>query len=193
MNKIILASGSPRRKELLNLFNIDFEIIPSKKEEKSVGEAKNVVLSLARQKCEDIAQSHKDCFVIGADTIVVYDNKVIGKPKNREDAFMCLKNLCGKEHFVYTGICIYSPLDQSYTCEYEKTKVLLDTLSDEEIYAYIDTLEPMDKAGSYAIQGIAGAFVKSIDGCASNVIGLPLPLLRRMLIKTKAIKHWLKD
>lgn len=190
--KIILASASPRRKELLSYLNIDFTIIPSKKDENASGSPEEVVKSLALQKASDIASKYKDCFVIGADTIVCLDNKVLGKPKNKDDAFRMLSMLSGRKHRVLTGVCVYSPISKEFRIEYDSTDVYFDDLSDEEINAYIATGEPFDKAGSYAIQGIGGAMISRIDGCASNVIGLPLPLLKKMLIEQKAVAAWLK-
>lgn len=185
--QIILASASPRRKELLETMGILFDIVPAQKEERAQGTSQEIVCALARQKAEEVAEQYPDSFVIGADTIVCIDAQVLGKPKNREDAFAMLKALRGRQHHVLTAVCVYSPLTKDYLVEYDTTAVYFEPVSDAEISAYLDTDEPYDKAGAYALQGRAGSMIQRIEGCASNVIGLPMPLLKKMLIKTKAI------
>lgn len=193
MNKsrIILASASPRRKELLKYLNIDFEIIPATSEEHIKDSPISTVELLALQKAQEVSVNNTDAYVIGADTIVTIDNKILGKPKSREDAFNMLSMLSGRKHSVLTGVCVIKPNNWGYFLSHDVTDVYFSKLSDNDILSYIDSGEPFDKAGAYAIQGIAGALIQKIDGCVSNVIGLPLPLLKNMLIESGAIKSWL--
>lgn len=190
-HKIILASASPRRKELLSYLKIDFEIVPSNKEEEFKGTPEETVKALALQKASDIASTYPECFVIGSDTIVCVDDAILGKPKDKADAFRMLSLLSNKKHRVLTGVCVYSPISKNYLVDFDSTDVYFTKLSKIDINSYIATGEPFDKAGAYAIQGIGGAMVSRIDGCVSNIIGLPLPLLKNMLIKQKAINSWL--
>lgn len=176
---LILASKSPRRIELLKLAGFSYEIIPAVSEEKtdpSVTPCETVV-SLACQKATEISAAHPEDTVIGADTIVVYDGEIMGKPVDSDDAFRMLKNLSGNIHSVYTGVCIIKG-ERRYAF-YEETKVEFYPLSDEEIKEYIATGEPMDKAGAYGIQEKGSLLVKRIDGDYFNVVGLPLSRLVR--------------
>lgn len=176
MGKIILASSSPRRAEILKNLGIDFSIIPSGYKEEAIKKPPNeFVCHLARNKAIDVKKRCLyDDIIIAADTIVCMDERIIGKPKSKQDAFQILKSLSGREHQVITGLCI---LCDKYGLNYESfeiTNVFFKHLSDEEIIDYIDTGEPMDKAGAYGIQGIGGVFVEKIDGCYYNVVGLPI-------------------
>ncbi|MCC5911591.1 MAG: septum formation inhibitor Maf [Clostridiaceae bacterium] len=183
MSKIILASQSPRRKELLKNLNIKFEVVSSNIEEKMdvEGDYNKIVMDLALQKCQDVAKKIKqDAIVIAADTIVVHD-KMLGKPKNKEDAYKMLKSLSGSQHEVVTGIALIRHLDNISEVDYETTKIYFRDISDEEIYRYIDTGETMDKAGSYGIQGKASLFIKRIEGDYYNVVGLPIYKLGEMM------------
>lgn len=181
---IILASASKRRQELLSRLTKNFKIIKSNFDESSVvfdGDFSNYAIKLAKGKAEKVfCKIHKKCIVIGCDTIVAYDGKVLGKPKNQEEAFNMLKMLSGRCHKVYTGLCIINGYSNNTLCDYVCTDVKFDSLSDEEIINYIKTGEPMDKAGSYGIQGIGGTFIKEINGCYYNVVGLPLNKLNNM-------------
>lgn len=179
--KMILASASPRRRELLNLAGFEFEVITS-----SVDEVVDpslppyeLVVSLARQKACDVAKKNTNRTVIGADTVVVLDGKVLGKPKNEQDAVDMLKALSGKTHEVYTGVCVVkgSKSKDFYEC----TKVKFCELTDEQIKSYVATGEPMDKAGSYGIQGKGCVLVEGIEGDYFNVVGFPVSRFCREL------------
>ena len=171
--RIILASASERRQELLKRLVSDFDIIISNFDENKVdfrGSIDEYVKEIALGKAMDVRNRvSKDSIIISADTIVTLDNKILGKPKDEKEAFKMLKSLQGKNHFVYSGIVVIN------------TKVKFSNMSDEEIFQYINTKEPMDKAGAYGIQGIGGVFVESIEGCYYNVVGLPLNTLRSVL------------
>lgn len=187
MNKIILASASPRRKELFAVIINDFEVIPSNAEEivpENI-QALDQAEYLAGLKARDIAKNYPDRIVIGADTCVVAGAEVLGKPKDKEDAKRMLQLLSGNTHKVVTGCAI---------CKGEKflsfsniTEVEFYKLTDREIEEYINSSEPYDKAGAYGIQGKAGLFVKGIKGDYFNVVGLPVSQLNRELNKFK--KH----
>ena len=179
--KIILASASPRRKELLSMLGMDFEIIPSQKEEIMPAglSPEETVMQLARSKCNEVREllreGEKDAVIISADTIVWIDGKILGKPSGEKEAFEMLSALSGRTHSVYTGICVNSAVS------FEKSEVRFAQLSEEEIRAYIATREPMDKAGAYGIQGLGGMFIEHIDGDYFNIMGLPIHRLYLML------------
>lgn len=177
--KIILASASPRRRELLKKVVEEFEIIPAVKEEKAdkTLPPKQIVCALAESKCAEVFEKHSDCMVIGCDTIVYYNGKVLGKPKTAAEAVGTLNELSGKTHSVYTGVCIKSP--QKSLTAYERTEVTFNELSDEFIKNYVDGGSPMDKAGCYGIQD--GGVVKSYEGSYTNVVGLPVELTEKMI------------
>lgn len=182
---IILASRSPRRAFLLKQVGLNFKQIPSHIEEHLNGmEPEDFVLHYAKKKAEDIHKTHPDSLIIGADTIVVLRNEIIGKPQNNEDAFNILKNLSGKCHEVYTGVSIL--LNEIHISEIAKTKVYFTFISDEDIREYVFTGEPMDKAGAYGIQGFGSQFIDKIEGCYFNVMGFPIPLFYKMCIKLKS-------
>ncbi len=172
--RLILASGSPRRKELLSTLNIPFEIIVSNFEE-NIDQNKSLEKEIERLsygKASSVYQSNKDAIVIGADTIVTINNKVLGKPKNEQDAKRMLNLLSNNVHTVITGVTIMSKdKAETFSCA---SKVYFDKLSDEEIEEYINTKEPMDKAGAYAIQGIGSKFIKKIEGDYYAIVGLPI-------------------
>jgi septum formation protein len=180
--RIILASNSPRRKELLAQLGVAFEIVPSKFEEQAVQlPPSKLVEHFAYMKGSDVVQSIKEeALVIGSDTIVCLD-EIMGKPRDQEDAFNMLKKLSGKQHQVLSGLCIINTVTGESLTEHECTKVKMKELSDAEITAYINTGEPMDKAGAYAIQGMGSLFVEGIEGDYFNVVGLPLFRLGKML------------
>jgi septum formation protein len=181
---IILASASPRRQQLLEQIGVKFNVIPSTIDEvmNNTLEPSQVAISLASQKCYDVASQIKDdCIVIGADTIVVKGNQLLGKPKNEKDAFDMLKYLNGEWHEVLTGLCMYRTSDKKSICDFEATRVKIANNSDEFLKAYIGTKEPFDKAGAYGIQGYGSLIVEKIEGCYFNVMGLPIYKLSRML------------
>ncbi|MBL7021644.1 MAG: septum formation protein Maf [Nitrospinaceae bacterium] len=183
-NKLILASQSPRRLELLKQITSQFEVFPSSVEETldyGLRPEENARL-LARAKAEDVAKNHPDCWVIGADTLVTLHQEILGKPIDIPDAQRMLRRLSGKEHRVATGICVVSPgktLDKTIT-----SKVRFKTLTDEEILNYVQTGEPMDKAGAYAIQGKGSFMIRDFSGSKTNIIGLPIDELKILLEKT---------
>lgn len=177
---IILASKSPRRKELLSLITEDFIIKTADVDEtlpKGIKPDKAVEY-LSKIKAEPFDNGTDT--VIGADTVVAIDGRILGKPKNRDDAFNMLKMLSGRAHSVFTGVTVIRP-DQSITFSVE-TKVKFFDLTDEEINRYINTDEPYDKAGAYAIQGKGSLFVEKIDGDYFNVVGLPISTLNKYLL-----------
>lgn len=183
---LILASASPRRKELLSQMGVPFEVIVAETEEIAIGSPRELVMKNAREKALAVQNMHPERMILGSDTVVCVDGQVLGKPRDEEDAFRMLKSLAGRKHAVYTGVCLLSPGKEDVQCD--ETQVFFSALSDEEIRRYIATKEPMDKAGAYAIQGQAGMFVEKIHGSFSNVIGLPMALVRRML-KTAEMKN----
>lgn len=184
MNNIVLASASPRRKELLSQLCLSFDVIPAESDETfypSLSIEENIVrLALGKAKAlEDSAQPDK--IIIGADTVVCLDGKVLGKPASEDEAFSMLKALSGRTHRVYTGFALIRKRDGKQITGYEKTEVSFYHISDDDINAYIKTAEPHDKAGAYGIQGMGAVFVKGISGDYSNVVGLPLSRIAKAL------------
>lgn len=185
--KIILASGSPRRKEILENIGIEFTVVKSVADESSINPegipVSVYVQELALLKATEVESrvSAKNAIVIGADTVVSVDGKILGKPANDEEAYNMLKSLSGKTHQVYTGYCGISTDDGSAVCESVCTDVTFAELSDEEIYDYIHTGECNDKAGAYGIQGKGVMLVEKIEGDYFNVVGLPVRSLVNML------------
>jgi septum formation protein len=177
MQKIILASASSRRRELLASLGLEFKVIPSRGEEvfDSNKTLEENIQSIALSKAKSVAAKvDEDCIVIGADTIVAVDGRILGKPKDMAEAGEMLRCLSDRAHFVYTGFALIRKSDNKVQAGYEKTLVDFRPLSKEMIDAYIQTGEPLDKAGAYGIQGIGAVFVKGIKGDYSNVVGLPL-------------------
>lgn len=187
--RIILASASPRRKELLAWLRTDFDIQVSDVEEiVTQSDPAKVVEELSDQKASAVfQQTEGDVLVIGADTVVAMNNKILGKPMDEEDAIHMLQSLQDKEHTVYTGVTVYvrQGAEVNKKSFSECTKVKFYSMSDEEIIGYVSTGEPMDKAGAYGIQGIGGRFVEKIQGDYNNVVGLPVARLYQEL------KHYL--
>lgn len=182
--KLILASASPRRKELLKILGLNFEIIPSMVEEKIIGKEPTLIAtSLAEQKAQDVAKRVEEGIVIGADTIVALEGTILGKPESKEEAVRMLSMLSGKEHHVITGIALIDVVTKKTLVDYELTKVFFRDLTAEEIENYVRTNEGLDKAGAYAIQGIGSILVKGIEGCYFNVVGLPLTKIYLLLQK----------
>lgn len=184
--KIILASASPRRKELLKTMGLEFESIPSQVEENIETESFSTELieELALEKAEDIARKiNFPAIIIGADTVVVINRHILGKPKDETDAFNMLKMLSGNTHQVISAIAVIDTETGNILKDSVISDVTFKDISDEEINAYIRTGEPSDKAGAYAIQGYAGMFVKSINGCYSNIVGISTFKLAEMLNK----------
>jgi septum formation protein len=184
MDAIILASSSPRRKELLEQAGIPFRVVPGGVDEDKVelsGTPGQKAEHLAYVKAQDVAKNVEKGLVLGADTIVVCDGEVFGKPSDEADARRMLEKLNGREHHVITGVSIIDTGSGKVMKGYETTKVRFARLKPEEIQAYIDTGEPFGKAGAYAVQGKGALLVEGLDGCYSNVVGLPLQRVSKML------------
>lgn len=187
MSEIILASASPRRKELLKNMGLGFSVVVSDADESAVSEdvpPHIYVQELALMKASAAAKKvlgKKDALIISADTIVVDEGRILGKPADEHDAFLMLKGLSGKTHSVYTGYCVMSMKNAYTVCGREKTEVEFKTLTDEKIRRYIATGEPMDKAGAYGIQGLGAMLIKGIKGDYFNVVGLPVAALAETL------------
>ena len=184
--RVVLASKSPRRKELLQKITEEFEILPAVGEEETKETAPDkVVEELAYQKAKEVfeklikasEQENKNLFIIGSDTIVSVDGKILGKPKTEEEAFEMLSSLSGRTHEVYTGVSLFRET-ASKTAEIltfsEKTEVHFYEMTEEEIRGYIATKDPMDKAGAYGIQGPCGKFIQGISGDYASVMGFPV-------------------
>lgn len=182
--QIILASGSPRRKELLEQIGLKFKVHPSNFEEKETHlTPEKLALHNAIGKAEEIAKLYKNAIVIGVDTVVSYKNHLLNKPKNEQDHKRMLKILSGKTQKVISAICLIDTRTNKKLTSTETTKVKMDRLTPEFIKAYIDSGEGLDKAGGYAIQGKGSLFIKAIEGDYFNVVGLPLNKLRKMFEK----------
>lgn len=182
MGRLILASSSPRRRELLESMGLDFEVVPSLAEEHPEGGPEEAVRQLARQKARDVARRYPQDYVLGADTLVALQGVSLGKPRDLEDAARMLRMLSGRWHEVFTGVCLISPGGEQLGAEV--TRVRFDPLNEEDIRRYCASGEPLGKAGAYAIQGMAGMFIPEIQGCYSNVVGLPTALVRAMMVKS---------
>ena len=182
---IILASASPRRRELLEMLGVkNLKIIPARGEEQAPEglDGGETVMALSRAKALEVAQSAgEDCVVIGADTIVELDGKMLGKPADEAEALCMLRSLSGRSHNVFTGVTVVC--SGRVISEFEKTEVRFRGMTEREMLAYIKTREPMDKAGAYGAQGIGSLFVEALNGDFFNVMGLPLCRLGKMLEK----------
>ena len=182
--RIILASQSPRRRELLGRMGItEFEVIPAQGEEiatRTLGPDR-LVEELSRRKCAEVSAAHPDALVIAADTVVSIDSQVLGKPRSEEEAGRMLRALSGRLHVVYTGVTVCC--QGKTVTESESTSVRFRSLTDADIMRYITTGEPMDKAGAYGIQGYGSVLVEGISGDYYNVMGLPVCRLAKMLAR----------
>ena len=182
---MILASASPRRKEILENFGFSFKTIVKNIDETSdKTRAEEKILEIAEKKARAAAIDFPDENVVGADTVVVVDGKILGKPKNKEEAFSMLKYLSGRSHEVITAFSFININKNISYSDYEITKVYFKNLTDDEINWYINTKEPMDKAGAYGIQGKGAFFVEKIEGDFFSVMGFPLGKFVRFLNKT---------
>lgn len=180
--EIILASKSPRRRELLKKIGItDFKVFPAKDEDSPCCglSPSETVKQIASGKASQVSERHPDSLVIAADTLVYLDGEPLGKPEDEDDAIRMLRRLSGRTHDVYTGICL--KLGEKMLCGAELTRVTFRKLTDDEIAAYVATGEPMDKAGAYGVQGRGAVLTERIDGDFFNVMGLPLCRLYKML------------
>lgn len=180
---IILASGSPRRREILANTNAKFDVLTSDVDERifKFEEPTQLVLRLAFEKCMDIAINNPESLVIGADTIVALDNEILGKPKNEDEAFDMLSKLSNREHQVITGMSIVNIENNKKIVDYTISNVKFKNLTDQDIRDYISTGECLDKAGSYGIQGYGALLVKEIQGDYFNIVGLPISKLSDIL------------
>jgi septum formation protein len=178
---LVLASASPRRQELLRNAGIAFEVQPADIPEDALpGEpAKDCAERLAREKALAVALQRPQDLVLGADTIVAVDGQLLGKPADSADAARMLRQLSGRDHEVITGVCLVAK-GRPFVAS-EITRVTVDRITDQEIADYVATGEPMDKAGAYAIQGIAARWIPRIEGDYSNVVGLPVALVYRLM------------
>ena len=185
---IILASSSPRRRELLRMIGLDYRIETSGEEEIQPHglPPAEYVKTLALQKAQPVADLHPQDCVIGADTIVYLEGDILGKPHTPEVAKEFLLRMQGKQHVVYTGVAVLK--DGKADVRHEETLVTFAPMTEREIDSYVATGEPLDKAGAYGVQGPGGVFVARVDGNYFNVIGLPLPLLYQMLIAAGEIQ-----
>ena len=182
--KIILASGSPRRKELLEKIGLKFEVIPSNYEERLPDDifTYEKIENLALNKAKEVANRiHEDAIIISADTVVVLDGKILGKPHSKEQAREMISALSGKTHEVITSIAMINTKTNKTLIKSTSTKVTFRPVESKEIEEYINTDEPYDKAGAYAAQGLAAIFIEKIEGCFNNVVGISVFEVNRML------------
>jgi len=177
-NLLILASNSPRRKQLLKKLKMNFDIFPS-----NINENKKINLSpvdfakyWAEKKAADVGNYKPKNLIFAADTIVTYKNKILGKPKDKNESFRMLELLSGKTHKVITSIVFFNKEKNIFKCSYKETLVTVNTLNQNEIWNYINTNNTLDKAGAYGIQGFFSVYINNINGCYYNVMGLPLSL-----------------
>ena len=186
MKRLILASASPRRRELLEQIGLNFEVIPSTCEEMITKENPGeVVEELSRQTAEDVAERITEGIVIGSDTVVYHAGRILGKPVDREDAKAMLQRLQGGAHSVFTGVTVIIKENGNKNCHtfFQETQVYVLPMTGEEIEQYLDTKEPMDKAGAYGIQGRFAAWIEKIEGDYNTVVGLPVSALWQVLKK----------
>lgn len=175
---VVLASASPRRSELLARMGVVFVVDASEVDETCAGSAPEMVQTLARRKALAVAPRHPQDIVLAADTVVDCDG-ILGKPRDEADARRMLRLLAGRWHEVYTGVCVV--YQDTVRCDMAKTRVLFMPLDDAMIDRYVRTGDSMDKAGAYAIQGMAGTFIERVEGCPHNVMGLPMAVTRKLL------------
>lgn len=183
---LILASGSPRRRELLDLMGLTYTVETPDVDESFSGRPSETVMEVSRRKAAAVAARHSDSIIIAADTLVFADG-ALGKPHTPERAKEMLRSLAGNWHHVYTGITVINTRSGRVLRNVDKTRVHLVPMTEQEIDAYVATGEPLDKAGAYGIQGMGGMFVDRIDGSYSNVVGLPMSMLRIMLAQVGGV------
>ncbi|NLD52636.1 MAG: septum formation protein Maf [Clostridiales bacterium] len=179
--KLVLASASPRRRELLEQAGISYTLCPVDVDEHLEVRGAQLVEALAERKARAAWAKHPRDIILGADTMVYVDEQPLGKPQDAQDALRMLRLLQGRDHLVRTGVCVIDGPSGLVLCDSAQTTVYFDPMDDEEIRCYIASGEPYGKAGAYAVQGIAGLFVRRLEGSCSNVIGLPLHLVRALL------------
>lgn len=178
---LILASGSPRRKEILDTMGLSYIVDVSDVDESFAADPEATVLELSKRKALSVSSKYHNAIVLAADTLV-FSDKILGKPKDAAQAKEMLRALSGHWHSVYTGVTLVDALSGKTISKADKTLVHFVELSDEEIDAYVATKDPLDKAGAYGIQGLGGMFIDRIEGSYSNVVGLPMALVRSMLL-----------
>ena len=183
---LILASGSPRRRELLDLMGLTYTVETPDVDESFSGRPSETVMEISRRKAAAVAARHSDSIIIAADTLVFADG-ALGKPHTPERAKEMLRSLAGNWHHVYTGSTVINTRSGRILRNVDKTRVHLVPMTEQEIDAYVATGEPLDKAGAYGIQGMGGMFVDRIDGSYSNVVGLPMSMLRIMLAQVGGV------
>ena len=178
--QLVLASASPRRRDLLAGLQLDFEVRSAEIDESALTDElpEDHVVRLARAKAQAVARPGE--LVLAADTVVVLEGRILGKPADPADAHQMLSSLTGREHDVYTGVALFEPDRDTLVSASDRSEVRLATLDKDEISWYVSTGEPLDKAGSYAIQGLGALFVERVVGNYTNVVGLPLPLTRSL-------------
>lgn len=183
MKTIILASASPRRKELLKKIGLKFKVEPSNYEENMSPESEpdELAKSLSLEKAKLVAKNHKNALVIAADTFIVFEGKILGKPPTETEAKKMLETISGRQHSVITGFTIIDTENNKALSKSIETKVYIRKLTSNEIEAYVKSKEPLDKAGAYAIQGLGSVIVEKIEGDYFNVLGLPLSALAESL------------
>jgi nucleoside triphosphate pyrophosphatase len=183
---LVLASQSPRRKELLAILGYPFTVVPSSIEEIPAGgeDPEQFCIRVSREKGMEVASRVSQSVVISADTVVTVDKEILGKPTGEHDAARMLRKLSGREHVVLTAVTIINQKKEETLEGLERTRVWFVPLTDEEIFAYIHRENVFDKAGAYAIQGYAGVYIPKIEGNYFNVMGLPLPLVHQLLCRT---------
>ena len=193
--KLVLASLSPRRQALLSLMGIVFEVSGSYIEEQALsGESPyDFTRRMASEKARSVGQSFGDAWILGADTVVVIDDRIMGIPSNDREALDMLKTLSGKTHSVFTSFCFYRPCMEECMVRTVESKVVIKGLSSDEINGYIHSGEPFDKAGGYAVQGLGAFMVREIHGSYTNVVGLPLCALVKALLTTGALRSFPPD
>jgi len=183
--KLVLASASPRREEILLQLNLKFTIVPSNidEEEFTNSDPVKLVKILAEEKAKSVFNLVEDAIIIAADTVVVHNDKILGKPANEEEARKMLKKLSSDQHQVITGVAVLNSNSGKAHVDYNITDIKMTDLTEQEIINYVETREPLDKAGSYAIQGLGGLFVEEIKGSYYSVMGLPIHQLAKLLDK----------
>ncbi len=186
--KIVLASGSPRRQKLLLKLGYDFEVVnPVVQEQNISGELpEDHVKRLSRLKAESVARKYPDSLVVGADTIVVSEGRILGKPKSKAEAKSMLKLLSAKTHIVFTGLSMIVMTKDIAKSDYDSTRVTFNKLSSEDIHRYVESGEPLDKAGAYGIQGMGSFLVDTYEGELDTVIGFPSKLFKEMYEKVRS-------
>lgn len=185
---LILASGSPRRRELLDLMGLSYTVETPDVDENYVGKPAETVMEISRRKAVAVAAHHEEAIIVAADTLVFAEGP-LGKPHTPERAKEMLRSLAGNWHYVYTGVTIINTRSGRVLRNVDKTRVHIVPMTEEEIDAYVATGEPLDKAGAYGIQGMGGMFVDKIDGSYSNVVGLPMAMVRAMLVQIGGVSE----